>query len=64
MRKIILLLFILVFLGFYTTSCTPLLVVGAAGGGGYVGYKLAKEGYSIQITKPVKGKRVDNSTKK
>ncbi|AEA33763.1 hypothetical protein [Hippea maritima] len=45
-------------------SCTPLLVGGAAAGGAYAGYKFSEEGYRINITKPVKGKKAsDNSTK-
>ncbi|WP_022670220.1 hypothetical protein [Hippea alviniae] len=44
-----------------TTSCTPLLVCGAAAGGAYLGYKASEEGYSIKITKPVKGKKVDTN---
>jgi len=46
------------------SSCTPALVAGALAGGAYAGYNLGREGYSIQITKPVKGKKVivDNST--
>ncbi len=50
-------------LSFSLESCTPLLVGGAAAGGAYAGYTLAKKGYTIQITKPVKGKKVDNSTR-
>ncbi len=47
---------------FIASSCTPLLVGGAAAGGAYAGYKFKEEGYSIHITKEVKGKKVDNET--
>ncbi len=44
-----------------TSSCTPLVVGSAAAGGAYVGYKLGQEGYSIKITKPVKGTKPESS---
>jgi len=62
-KKIIMVLSFVILLGFTLTSCTPLLVGGAAAGGAYAGYTFAKKGYTIQITKPVKGKKADNSTR-
>ncbi len=42
----------------FLTSCAELLVLGAAAGaGGYVGYKAAKEGYSVEVEPPVKIKK-------
>lgn len=63
MKKIIIFIVFLYLIGIGVTSCTPLIVGGAAVGGAYAGYKLGREGYVIKITKPVKGKKVDNSTK-
>ncbi len=60
MKKTIFLLIGLFFL-LFTTSCTPLLIGGAAAGGAYAGYKAGKEGYSIKITKPVKGKKANTN---
>ncbi len=50
------------FLAFQLNGCTPLVVGGAAAGGAYGGYKYKEEGYSIHITKEVKGKKADNQT--
>ncbi len=63
MKSAIIVVLTVVLLGFSLISCTPLLVGGAAAGGAYAGYTFAKKGYTIQITKPVKGKKVDNSTR-
>ncbi len=63
MKKIFIGLLVIILLGLPLSSCTPLLVGGAAVGGAYTGYTLAKKGYTIQITKPVKGKNIDNSTR-
>ncbi len=45
------------------SSCTPLLVGGAAAGGAYAGYKLHEDGYRIDITKEVKGKKETKTDK-
>ena len=45
----------IIFLSMQISGCTPLVVGGAAAGGAYVGYKAKEEGYSIHITKEVKG---------
>ncbi len=51
-----------VFLGTQISGCTPLVVGGAAAGGAYAGYKYKEEGYSINITKEVKGKKANSQT--
>ncbi len=63
MKRVLTIVAAVVLLVFSLESCTPLLVGGAAAGGAYVGYTLARKGYTIQITKPVKGKKIDNSTR-
>ncbi len=63
MKKIFMVLSIVSLLGFSLTSCTPLLVGSAAIGGAYAGYTFAKKDYMIHITKPVKGKKIDNLTR-
>jgi len=65
-KRLIICLFTMIILAVGVSSCTPALVIGAASGGAYAGYTLGREGYTIQITKPVKGKKVivDNSTAK
>ena len=64
MKRTFVLLLGAVVLSIGVSSCTPALIAGALAGGAYAGYNLGREGYSIQITKPVKGKKVivDNST--
>ncbi len=65
MKSFFIWMLFLVIIASEITSCTPAIVVGALAGGAYVGYTLGREGYTIHITKPVKGKKVivDNSTK-
>ncbi|WP_025209825.1 hypothetical protein [Hippea sp. KM1] len=61
MRRIVVWFVGFLLLGLPLYSCTPLLVGGAAAGGAYAGYKFAEEGYRINITKPVKGKKVEDN---
>jgi hypothetical protein len=49
------------FVSFELSSCTPLLVGGAAAGGAYAGYKAKEEGYKINITKEVKGSKKETN---
>ncbi len=49
--KTILLIFSSLILVFNLSSCTPLLVGGAAAGGAYAGYKIKEKGYKIKIVK-------------
>ncbi len=60
--KTLFLIVAVLFFAFQLSACTPLVVGGAAAGGAYAGYKFKEEGYSIHITKEVRGKKTDNLT--
>ena len=52
------------FAAYMLSSCTPLLVGGAAAGSVYIVYKLHEEGCRVNITKDVEGKRDAKTDKK